>query len=74
MASRVLETRLGARLSGFRGRTYDLDALVEAVLLVARLGATVPGLASLEVNPLFVTPSGVLAGDAKVELRAPAGP
>ncbi len=71
---RVLETRLGARLSGFRGRTYDLDSLVEAVLVVARLGASVPGLVSLEVNPLFVTPSGVLAGDAKVELREPAGP
>jgi acyl-CoA synthetase (NDP forming) len=71
---RLLATRLGARLSGFRGRTYHLDSLVEAVLLLARLGASVPGLASLEVNPLFVTPSGVLAGDAKVELREPAGP
>jgi acyl-CoA synthetase (NDP forming) len=71
---RVLETRLGIRLSGFRGQSYDFDAFVEAVLLVARLGASVPDLASLEVNPLFVTPSGVLAGDAKVELLTPAGP
>jgi acetate---CoA ligase (ADP-forming) len=71
---RVRETRLGARLAGFRGQSYDLDALVEAALLVARLGTSVPSLDSLEVNPLFVLPSGVLVGDAKVELRAPAGP
>jgi acetate---CoA ligase (ADP-forming) len=61
-------TILWRRLSGYRGRRYDADALVEAVLLVARLGAGVPGLESLEVNPLFVTESGVLAGDAKLTL------
>lgn len=59
----VLDTLLG----GYRGSAeLDRGALVDAVLAVSDLAATLPDLAALEINPLLVRPAGrgVVAVDA----------
>jgi acetate---CoA ligase (ADP-forming) len=61
-------TRVWHLLAGFRGRTYDREALLDAVEVLGQLAQGVAELQSLEINPLFVLPRGVLAGDAKLKL------
>jgi acyl-CoA synthetase (NDP forming) len=56
-------------LLGARGRRpADLDALADLVARVSLLAAAHPELAELELNPVLVGPSGVLALDARVVL------
>jgi len=68
------ETRFGRLLAGWRGRSFDLDALARAAVLVGDLSLTVPRLRSLDINPLFVREGrgGVVVGDAKIVLGDPA--
>jgi succinyl-CoA synthetase beta subunit len=65
-AAKLEGTCLWRLLTGFRGRRYDIEALLNAVLLMGRLALSVPNLVSLEVNPLFICRQGVIAGDAKL--------
>lgn len=58
---------LAKLLPGYRGSAvYDREALIDAVIAVADLAATLPDLAALEINPLLVRPEGegVVAVDA----------
>ncbi|HEX5933425.1 MAG TPA: acetate--CoA ligase family protein [Pseudorhizobium sp.] len=68
----VAELRLSRILNGYRGgREYDVDALVEAILSLARMGESLGDrLLEAEINPLFVMPKGegVAAADALVVL------
>jgi acyl-CoA synthetase (NDP forming) len=68
----LLGTSFGRALRGFRAVEYDVDAVVEVLLTMQHIGTTVPEVASLEINPLFVgrAGAGVVAADAKLELRA----
>ena len=68
----LLGTSFGRALRGFRAVEYDVDAVVEVLLIMQHIGTTVPEVASLEINPLFVgrAGAGVVAADAKLELRA----
>ncbi len=68
--ARLARTRLWRLVSGYRGRRYDARALLDVVELVGRLATTLPDLVSLEINPLFIMPTGVLAGDAKLEVSS----
>ena len=66
--------RLWPLLDGYRGTPpLAADAVVDAVVQLARLAAEVPEVAELDVNPLVVTPSGCVPLDVKVRL-APAEP
>lgn len=61
-------SRLSRLLGGVRGApAADVEALVEAVVRVGRAAAALPGLAELELNPLFVLPQGVVAVDVLVK-------
>jgi len=64
--------RVAKLLAGFRGKPAgDVEALVEAVLSVARYAAaSVESLAELDVNPIIVRPSGhgVVAVDVLIRL------
>ena len=61
--------RVGPVLQGFRGRSADLEAAVDAVEAVARFAADhADRLLELEVNPLLVLPDGAVAVDALVRL------
>ncbi|MBU1314757.1 MAG: acetate--CoA ligase family protein [Alphaproteobacteria bacterium] len=69
----VLELRLSRILNGYRGGPrYDTDALVEAILSLARMGESLgTRLLEAEINPLFVMPKGegVAAADALVVIE-----
>jgi acetyl-CoA synthetase len=67
------ELRVGPVLSGFRGRSADLDAVVSAVEAVAAYAvAHADRLVEIEVNPLLVLPAsdprGAVAVDALIRL------
>ena len=63
------ELRMAPLLHGVRGEApVDIGALSEAICRVAQLGAALPDLVELEVNPLVVGPGGVIAVDARAVL------
>lgn len=68
------KTKFGRLLTGFRGRSYDIDALALAAVALGQLALAEPRLGSIDVNPLMVQPDqgGVIALDAKIVLGAPA--
>ncbi len=69
--SMLVEIRGRALLEGARGRpAIDRAALVRAIRAVADLMLARPDIASLDLNPVIVYPSGLLAVDARVALRA----
>ena len=58
-------------LGGWRGRpAVDAQPLVETVLRFSRLAAALgPRIEAMEINPLMVTPDGVMAADAVLWIR-----
>ena len=73
--AQALKTLNGLRgaplLHGARGKApVDVEAAAEAISRLSALAAADPdGFESLEINPLLVTPEGVLALDALIEPR-----
>jgi acetyl-CoA synthetase len=60
-------------LNGFRGRSGDLEGVVEAVSAVVEYATSYPDrLMEVEVNPLLVRPDSVVAVDALIRLYAAA--
>jgi acetate---CoA ligase (ADP-forming) len=63
------ELRMAPLLSGVRGEPpVDMGALSDTVCRFAQLGAELPDLVELEVNPLVAGPGGVIAVDARGRL------
>ena len=59
--------RCAPLLNGARGRApVDIGAAARAASALSHLAARAPWLAELEINPLLVTPSGVLGLDARL--------
>ncbi len=58
-------------LFGYRGRPeVDVDALESLLLRVGRLAQDVPEVAEMDLNPVVVLPTGVVAVDVKVRIAA----
>lgn len=57
----------GKLLRGYRGKSYDVAALVDTLTKVSKL-AEKENVMELDINPLFVNEKGVVAVDARVEL------
>jgi acetyltransferase len=73
----ISEVRSSALLSGVRGAPpADREALVEAILRVARLAVDFPEVEEMDINPLIVLPvgEGTLAVDARILLSDRAKP
>jgi len=70
VADAIASLRVAALLDGYRGRPAgDRDALIEAVLAVARFAeAHRTELAELDINPLVVLPDGVVALDVLLRM------
>ncbi len=68
LARRMLEElRSWPLLQGYRGRpAADVPKLVEALIRLSYLAADFPEVRELDINPLLVTPAGVVALDARV--------
>ncbi len=75
-AELVRSLRTSALLFGYRGApAADVAALQDTVQRMARLAGELTEIAELEVNPLVVSPDGVVAVDARARLEpAAAGP
>jgi acetate---CoA ligase (ADP-forming) len=69
------ELRMAPALRGVRGEPpVDRAALAEVIARFARLGVDLPELAEIELNPLMVSPAGVVAVDARARLDTGAPP
>jgi len=65
----ITELGLEPLLEGFRGRpSLDRETLVDSILKVSHLLLTQPRIVELDINPLLLSPEGVLALDARVLL------
>jgi acetyltransferase len=74
-AAMLGELRMAAVLGGIRGeRPADRGALARSVAAIGRLGADLPELAEIEINPLMAGPDGVVAIDARARLAPEATP
>jgi acyl-CoA synthetase (NDP forming) len=68
-AELVRSLRASPLLFGYRGsRPVAVSALEDVLQRVARLAADVPALAELDINPLIVSPEGVVAVDARARV------
>ncbi|MCE7984700.1 MAG: CoA-binding protein [Caldilinea sp. CFX5] len=67
----VERTRVAKLLAGYRNRApANLAALHETLLKVSQMVADLPELCELDINPLLVDETGVLALDARLRVRA----
>lgn len=73
LARRMLErTRLYAALKGVRGRRpLDLPLLERILVRFSRLVQERPEIREIDVNPLLLSPDGIVALDARVVLHPP---
>jgi acyl-CoA synthetase (NDP forming) len=56
-------------LNGARGqKKYDIRALAQALVRLAKLANEHPEISELDINPLFVFEQGVAAGDVRIIL------
>jgi acetyl coenzyme A synthetase (ADP forming)-like protein len=66
--------KAGQLVRGFRGgAAADADALVLLVHRLSRLALDLPEVAELDLNPVLALPSGCVAVDARIRLRARPG-
>lgn len=70
----INKTRVSKALDGFRDSApVDRDALIDVLKRVSIIVSYLPEVIELDINPLFVSPDGVLAVDARISVqRAPA--
>ena len=65
----VARTRVYRRMRGYRNvPAVDVDAVVNVVVRVSRLLAAFPEVLEMDINPLFATPSGCTALDARIRI------
>lgn len=68
LRAKLAATKFGRLLTGYRGKSYDIGALVAAAKALGDAALANPRLESLDINPLFVHEKGVVAADVKVFL------
>lgn len=68
----VLGGKVGRLVRGFRGApAADVEAIVDLVHRLARLGEGHRAVTELDLNPVIVSPDGCVAVDARVRVRHP---
>ena len=61
------QTRIGRLLEGYRDRpAAKREAIIETLMRVAQIGAEMPEIAELDINPLLADRTGVIALDARI--------
>ena len=73
--SQLMALRCAPRFAGFRGSPpLAFDAAAAVLLSLADLARDLPEVRELDINPLIVTPTGVLGLDARLRVGPLAGP
>jgi acetyltransferase len=68
----IARTRAGFLLAGHRDLpAADIGAVAEALVRLSQVAVDFPEIATLGVNPMFASASGVVAADASLTLRPP---
>ena len=63
----IREIRSLPLLTGARGRPLcDLDALAQVLATISQLPFRYPGIAEIDLNPVFAREDGALVGDVRV--------
>lgn len=70
----MARTRIYAKLRANPGRAVDLDALAMTLLKVSQMVIDLGELIELDLNPLWVSRTGVLALSARIRIAAASGP
>ena len=67
----MAETKIFSALKGFRGRSYDADAVADALVKVSKLMTDNQEISELDINPVVVMPDkgGAVAVDARIVLE-----
>ena len=64
--------RIWKLIEGFRGKSGDQTATIEAIKSVCKFAAAYQDqIEELDINPLFVLPNGAVAADALIKMRTP---
>lgn len=64
------KTRIGRLLAGFRDRpAADRNAIVAALCALSQMIVDFPAIAAVDINPLLADDNGVVALDARIEIR-----
>lgn len=67
LALRMLKSlKIYPLLSGFRGKSINMDKLIEVLIRISYLAADFPELKELDINPLFVLENDCIAVDARI--------
>ncbi len=73
--AQIERTRVAALLKGYRGRpAADIDGVVNVLVQLSRIVADHAEIAEIDINPLLCDAAGVIAVDARIRVRAAAGP
>jgi acetyltransferase len=71
-AQMIARTRINRLLDAFRGMPpVDLDALENVLLRVSELAGELPQVVEMDINPLIVDETGVIAVDARMTVERP---
>jgi acyl-CoA synthetase (NDP forming) len=65
-AEMIEEIKGYSLLKGYRGQSVDIPALKDLLLKVSTLAITNPGIRELDLNPVFLYPSGYQVADARM--------
>ncbi|MEJ2432084.1 MAG: bifunctional acetate--CoA ligase family protein/GNAT family N-acetyltransferase [Pseudolabrys sp.] len=73
--AQIERTRIAALLKGYRGRpAADIDGVVNVLIQLSQIVADHAEVVELDINPLLCDPSGVIAVDARIRVKAASGP
>ena len=73
--AQIERTRIAALLKGYRGRpAADIDGVVDVLMRLSQIVSDCAEVAEIDINPLLCDSAGVIAVDARVRVRAFAGP
>lgn len=65
----IQETRGYKILKGYRGKSYDIKALVDILLKTSKLLEQNQEIRELDINPIIVLPKGAFAVDARIMIE-----
>jgi acetyltransferase len=69
--AQIERTRIARLLKGYRDRpAADIDGVVNVLIQLGRIAADHAEVSELDINPLLCDPSGVIAVDCRVRVRA----